>query len=469
MTDEFFNNSDGKGSARRLVDALLQRLRENPELAADPQFQAQLNQALAAERSSQTHSVSSDQTKSVLPTAPFGLPIAGKSSSRTQVPSGLPSARPTPPPFGFPAALPTATRTNATDAALPDANRRVDFKLSPTPTLNETKLEPPAPTSVTDATLPQTVEAPRPVVVPVPPSRESKPVQIDPTSVPTRKSRKKIKTDPTKRDSDVAPDLSKITAKPEQRAETDFATLGALVAAPRSTTFVATSSSLPPSESLGALTAEESWEKSTPDAFLELLEKRNPRPADTEESAQQVALLHDQSALERAANDAPMWLVSLLLHLILIVILAFLVVNVELKDLFQVVSEPGFSDEVVLDDVFDPDAAFETIEDANLDVTDMPEVEAETVADVPDVSAFTEETAASLTMTETALALDSAPVGDVENLLGSLNGDDLSGRGQNKAAALAQGAARKGARSRSRSRSHGSQSISFPTDRGRIS
>ena len=105
-------------------------------------------------------------------------------------------------------------------------------------------------------------------------------------------------------------------------------------------------------------------------------------------------MLHDQTALERAANDAPMWLVSLLLHVVLIIILAFLVVNVELKDLFQVVSEPGFSDEVVLDDVFDPDAAFETVEDANFDATDMPEVESETVADVPDVSSFTEETAA---------------------------------------------------------------------------
>ena len=441
MTDDFFNNSDGKGSARRHVDALLQRLRENPELAADPKFQAQLNQALAAERSSQTPAVSSGQTKSVPPATPLGLPIAGKSPSRAHAPSGLPSARPATLPSGLPTALPSGPRPNAPDAALPDPNRRVDFKLSPpTTTATETNREPSVPTNVTDATAPQVAESPLRVPVPVPPSRENNPAPTVAAPAPARKSRKKIKDVASNQDA-AAPDLSMITAKPEERAETDFAALGALIASPRSTAFVASPSS---PASLELLTAEKTWEKSTPDAFLELLEKRNPRPADAAESAQQVALLHDQSALERAANDAPMWLVSLLLHLILIVILAFLVVNVEFKDLFQVVSEPGFSDEVVLDDVFDPDAAFETLEDPNLDVTEMPEVETETVADVPDVSAFTEETAASLTLTETALALDSAPVGDVENLLGSLNGDDLSGRGQNKAAALAQGGGTEG-------------------------
>ena len=439
MTDDFFNNTGGEGSARRRVDSLLQRLRENPALAADPQFQAQLNEALAAERSNQARDVSREQTQRVSPANPLGTTTARNFPSRTNAPAGLPSARTAPLPSG----LPSAARTRASAPSLPDPNRRIELNATPLPSPNKTTFDPPAPASGPSATLPQVEESP--IRVPVPPTLENKPTAIKESSVSPRKSWKSNKPSPTKQAPDeAAPDFSSMPTSSSERSETDFAAFGAMVAGARPTTFNASPSSLSTAEALDAFTTEKSWEKSTPDAFLELLEKRNPRAADASDSARQVALLHDQSALERAANDAPMWLLSLALHLILIVILAFLVVNVELKDFFQVVSEPGFSDEVVLDEVFDPDAAFETLEDANLDVTDMPEVEAETVADVPDVSSFTEETAASLTMTETALALDSAPVGDVENLLGSLNGDDLSGRGKNKAAALAQGGGTEG-------------------------
>lgn len=416
MTDDSHLSSGGKNSGR--VDAvgsedadLLRALRENPEL------RAKLREIVGTppESRSTQSPPSPSQKRPSSTSAPRGLPVASRAPANSRAPSGLPSA----------------SRSNPGFSTLPDAARRDD--------LGPASLDPfaapgvPKPGGSLDSNAPQRV--------PVPPRRSDAPAaEVVPSAIPTRREGKAAKKASVDQTPEAAPDLSGM-APLTKRSEADVSSLGSMFVQPRANAFVATSSS---SDPFGALTTENSWDKSTPDAFLELLEKRNPQRAETASATQEVALLHDQSALERAANDAPMWLVSLFLHLILIIILAFLVVNVELKDLFQVVSEPGFSDEVVLDDVFDPDAAFETVEDVNFDSTDMPEVDSEVVEDVPDVSAFTEETAAPLTMTETALALDSAPVGDVENLLGSLNGDDLSGRGQNKAAALAAGGGTEG-------------------------
>ena len=438
MADDSYDNdkrepnrdvSNGNGASSPGADELelLRMLRENPAL------RARLRDEFGAAPKSDSvppASLPSSAPLSSSASTPKGLPIAGRSSSGSGVPKGLPSA------------------PRSTDGAspLPDAFRRGDSTppsfsalpaSSPLPTRGapfETNVPPTSPKS--DAVPLQTV--------PVPPRRddaETTPESV-PSVVPTRKKGKIGRRETVEQAPESAPDLSTM-APLAARPESDLATLGTMIAGIPATASVAGLSKATP-DALGILSTDEAWSQSTPDAFLELLEKRNPRTPEATSAAQEVALLRDQTALERAANDAPMWLVSLFLHVILIIILAFLVVNVEMKDLFQIVSEPGFSDEVVLDDVFDPDAAFETVEDANFETTDMPEVESDVVADVPDVSSFTEETAAPLTLTETALALDSAPVGEVENLLGSLNGDDLSGRGENKAAALATGGGTEG-------------------------
>ncbi len=176
------------------------------------------------------------------------------------------------------------------------------------------------------------------------------------------------------------------------------------------------------------------------DAFLQLLGRHAPKQ---QSGAATLDLLNNESSLEKAREDAPMWLMSLALHIAIALLLALLVWKTPVKNAFEVVSEPGFRDEVVLDEVFDPDASFEMNEEVEIDTTNAPEVDTNVQADVPDVSAFAEDVAAPLSITETAVGLE-APLGEVDNLLGSLMGDDLSGRGDNKAAALATGGGSEG-------------------------
>ena len=402
-------------------------LRENPAL------RARLRDEFGAAPKSDSvppASLPSSAPLSSSASTPKGLPIAGRSSSGSGVPKGLPSA------------------PRSTDGAspLPDAFRRGD---STPPSFSALPASSPLPTrgAPFEANVPPTSPKSDAVplqTVPVPPRRddaETSPESV-PSVVPTRKKGKIGRRETVEQAPESAPDLSTM-APLAARPESDLATLGTMIAGIPATASVAGLSKATP-DALGILSTDEAWSQSTPDAFLELLEKRNPRTPEATSAAQEVALLRDQTALERAANDAPMWLASLFLHVILISILAFLVVRGEIKDLFQIVSEPGFSDEVVLDDVFDPDAAFETVEDVVFETTDSPTDDVDVDADVPDVSAFTEETASPVSVLETALALDAAPIGDIENLLGSLNGDDLSGRGENKAAALATGGGTEG-------------------------
>ena len=451
MSDGSYNNGGERESERRVhrddgtlssdsdERELLRMLRENPEL------QELLRKGLnSIPRSDPPAKPPLSSSSSTFPDAsiPVGLPIAGRSSSRSRIPSGLP----------------TATRSVDRSPSLPDAFRQVDP--TPTPfgfTTSDPRALPNLDVPPTSAVPPSSVEfdAALPQQVPVPPRTDnldapSKDVSNVPEDVAVATSkrrkgkadRKEAKKETADREPESAPDLSTM-APLSSSLEGDFTALGAMIAGfPATTSVVGLGRTTP--DALGILTTDDTWNQSTPDAFLELLEKRDAQTEETANATREVELIRSRTALENAANDAPMWLLSLLLHVVLIIVLAFLVVNVEIKDLFQVVSEPGFSDDVVLDDVFDPDAAFETVEDANFDATDMPEVETEVVADVPDVSAFTEETAAPLTMMETSLALDAAPVGEVENLLGSLSGDDLSGRGENKAAALATGGGTEG-------------------------
>ena len=176
------------------------------------------------------------------------------------------------------------------------------------------------------------------------------------------------------------------------------------------------------------------------DAFLQLLGRRAPKQ---NVSASTLDLLNDQSTLEKAKEDAPMWLMSIALHIAIALLLALLVWKTPIKNAFEVVSEPGFRDEVVLDEVFDPEASFEMNENVEIDASDVPEVDTNVQTDVADVSAFEEAAAAPLSITETEIGLE-APLGEVDNLLGSLMGDDLSGRGESKGAALATGGGSEG-------------------------
>ena len=177
----------------------------------------------------------------------------------------------------------------------------------------------------------------------------------------------------------------------------------------------------------------------SPDVFLQELSQTN---VSDENAADTRELLGEQSTLKKAADDAPSWLTSLIIHLIVLLFLAFLFIKTDLHKTNEIVSEPGFSDEVVIDEVFDPDAAVVDAEKVEVDAESL-EVDSEIAKDVPDVSAFNEDSAEALTVTEEVAGLE-ASLGDVENLLGTLNGDDLAGRGEMKAALIASGGGSEG-------------------------
>ena len=160
-------------------------------------------------------------------------------------------------------------------------------------------------------------------------------------------------------------------------------------------------------------------------------------------TADALELVQDQTALEKAANDAPMWLASLCVHLALVVILALIAVQGKIKNLAEIVSEPGFGDDIVVDEVFDPSASVE-IEENLFDDPSNFEVATDVPSDVPDVSAFNEDTAESLSIIPASYGAEGAPFDAYENLIGTFNGDDLSGRGKNKGAMILAGGGNEG-------------------------
>jgi len=181
----------------------------------------------------------------------------------------------------------------------------------------------------------------------------------------------------------------------------------------------------------------------SPTDFLEQLHETGYVKESNEASADALEFLQDRSAFEKAADDAPMWLLSLFAHAILVLILAFIVIKVDKNKLLEIVSEPGFSDQTVLDEVFDPEATFDENQETEFDSPNL-DVKSEIVADVPDVSAFHDESSATLALAESSLGFEPVPTGDITNWLGSLNGDDLAGRGEAKAVALATGGGTEG-------------------------
>ncbi len=431
---------DGNAGSSASLDDLVRQLQENPSLANDPEFMARLSAAsqnVAAPNPPGAAPSPSLPSRRPLPRADRpGAPTPQDISKSGRPPfAGLPGASQ---PGGFPS-LPDA-RPTLPNASLPNASPsapspRTSFPAPSSPLSSPKELAssgaaplvPPTPFAQSPDAPTSTVEPTSPVAVPVPPPRQ--PSDAPDSLLP----------------SDVAPDLSAITppSAPSQDTLESLNSLASLASdvAPEAKLTVTSADEAASLDSLNVESVE--VEEKSPSVFLELLERR-AAPSPDASAAEDAAMLRDQSALERAVDDAPMWFLSVIFHLILILILAFIVVNVELDDMFQVISEPGFSDEVVLDEVFDPDAAFETSEEIDVDLSNI-EIDATEIADdVPDVSSFTDETAAPLSFTETELAFDSAPVGAVENLLGSLLGDDLSGRGENKAVAVAMGGGTEG-------------------------
>lgn len=418
------DGAPGNAPSDMSASELAKALRDNPALASDPAFMARLLEATrGVSASSAPPRTPSTPIPQPPPKSPFGA------SGRGARPS-LPGAAPLPPPgrrspggSGLPGAAPLAT-SGGRSSDRPDASL-----FPPLPPRDPLVGNP---FSSSPRGVPEKNAPPRPAVPGSSAVFPSASPSVPPLPATEKSAGKKTSETFASNFSNVAPTASDSVKRDSLES---LAALAGLANRDDSEESRKSPAALP--SAFGARDANE-----TPDAFLELLAKRNLPPTESS-AAEEAQILREQSKLKRAANDAPMWLASLFFHVVLLIILAMLVVNVQLKDMFQVVSEPGFGDEVVLDDVFDPDSAMQTVDDANVDA-DVPEIDSEVVSDAPDASSFHEETAAPLSMTETTLALDSAPVGATDNLMGSLMGDDLSGRGENKAAALAAGGGTEG-------------------------
>ncbi|MBQ9128262.1 MAG: terpene cyclase/mutase family protein, partial [Thermoguttaceae bacterium] len=161
------------------------------------------------------------------------------------------------------------------------------------------------------------------------------------------------------------------------------------------------------------------------------------------DEADDLDFLRPPTFFEKAFNDAPGWLASAVVHLLLLFLLGLLVIKVDLPNPMQLVSQPGMSDEFVFDEVFDD--AIENAENEEVEFETSAEdfAESENIAEITEVSDYDDPTSAPLSLADDSLTSD-ALAADVDSLLGSLTGDELSGRGANKAAALASGGGTEG-------------------------
>jgi len=170
---------------------------------------------------------------------------------------------------------------------------------------------------------------------------------------------------------------------------------------------------------------------------------KSATPLDATPEEDELDFLRQPSFFEKAFNDAPGWLASAAVHLLLLFFLGLLVIKVDLPNPMQLVSQPGMSDEFVFDEVFDDVVENAENEEVEFETSAEDFAETENIAEITEVSDYDDPTSAPLSLADDSLTSD-ALAADVDSLLGSLTGDELSGRGANKAAALASGGGTEG-------------------------
>ena len=182
------------------------------------------------------------------------------------------------------------------------------------------------------------------------------------------------------------------------------------------------------------------------------LEETTPPPRPTsapvatphvDDSEDELDFLRQPSFFQKAFADAPGWLASAVVHLLLFFLLGLLVIKVDLPNPMQLVSQPGMSDEFVFDEVFDDAIENANEEEVEFETSAEDFTESENIAEITEVSDYDDPTSAPLSLADDSLSTESL-ASDVDSLLGSLTGDELSGRGANKAAALASGGGTEG-------------------------
>ncbi len=135
--------------------------------------------------------------------------------------------------------------------------------------------------------------------------------------------------------------------------------------------------------------------------------------------------------LREAVRQTPSWLVSMVVHMVILLVLAILTVPQKaMDDLRSLVVAPE-SDMEELEELED-----EEIEDLDLTTTDITQIETEVQPEEPEVSPVDDMEAAPVKVELDDFGLDKAPRNDLLASVGAYTGGGLSGRGQGQRGAM---------------------------------
>jgi len=166
-------------------------------------------------------------------------------------------------------------------------------------------------------------------------------------------------------------------------------------------------------------------------------------PSDDHGSQQIIQQLLQPQTLEDRLSELPVWLASFLFHILIMLILALVFIQKNLISTVEIISAIGEGDDSELVDIM-------TVQEnpGELEITDTTieafQVETD-IAETPDLSAFQDNEASPLSLTTPEIGFDPIPFSsNPEENYGSLVGNDLSGRGENKGILIATGGGSEG-------------------------
>ncbi|MFH1264970.1 MAG: hypothetical protein ABIK89_04540, partial [Planctomycetota bacterium] len=138
--------------------------------------------------------------------------------------------------------------------------------------------------------------------------------------------------------------------------------------------------------------------------------------------------------------QTPSWLVSMVVHVVVLLVLALLTLPPPLLDeIRELVVAPGQDEALEEIDDFDEGP----LEEIDFQVTDMV-FEAQLEQEVIDVSPFDEMEAAAVSVELSDIGLEHAPNADLLSQVGAFSGNSLDGRGSGKARLVASGGGSEG-------------------------
>jgi hypothetical protein len=147
------------------------------------------------------------------------------------------------------------------------------------------------------------------------------------------------------------------------------------------------------------------------------------------------ALEVPESWLRTAIRQTPSWLISMVVHVIVLLVLALVTLPPEVADeMRQLVIAPSEMEEIdELEDLND-----ELLENIDVNNTELLAMVPQTAEDV-DVTMAEDVAAAAVSVELSDIGLETAPKNDLLTSIGAFTGSALSGRGEGKARLVAQG------------------------------